>query len=109
MAADIVFVVNPMAANGKTRRRWRDHEAAFRSALGKSFDVKMTHWSGHATELTRAALAGGASTVVSVGGDGTLNEILNGFLAEVGRPWSRNSCLAVLSLGTGADFVKTLQ
>jgi diacylglycerol kinase (ATP) len=107
MGADIAFIVNPASANGRTRRRWRDQEPAFRAALGASFEVHMTDHPGHAAELTRAALAGGASTIVSVGGDGTLNEVVNGFLDEGGRPWSRNSCLAVLPLGTSSDFVKT--
>ena len=107
MAVDIVFIVNPASANGRTRRRWREQELSFRAALGDSFDVKTTERPGHAIELTRSALASGASTIVSVGGDGTLNEVLNGFLDETGRPWSRNSCIAVLSIGTGADFVKT--
>ena len=107
MAADIVFVVNPASANGRTRRRWRDLELSLRARLGNTFDVRKTERPGHARELARAALAVGASTIVSVGGDGTLNEVLNGFLDETGRPWSRNSCLGVLSVGTGADFVKT--
>ena len=106
MAADIVFVVNPASANGRTRRRWGDLERSFRTRLG-TFDVRTTERPGHARELTRTALAGGASTIVSVGGDGTLNEVVNGFLDETGRPWSRNSCLGVLSVGTGADFAKT--
>ncbi len=107
MVADIAFIVNPASANGRTRRRWREQEPAFRAVLGGAFEVHRTERPGHASELTRAALASGASTIVSVGGDGTLNEVVNGFLDEAGRPWSRNSCLAVLSLGTGADFVKT--
>lgn len=109
MAADIVFVVNPASANGRTRRRWRDLERSLRTRLGNAFDVRKTERPGHARELTRSALAGGASTIVSVGGDGTLNEVLNGFLDETGRPWSQDSCLGVMSVGTGADFVKTFR
>lgn len=109
MVADIVFIVNPASANGRTRRRWPELERTFRTSLGSPFDVRLTERPGHATELTRTALAGGATTIVSVGGDGTLNEVLNGFLDESGRPWSRNSCLSVLSVGTGADFVKTFR
>jgi YegS/Rv2252/BmrU family lipid kinase len=49
----------------------------------------------------------GATTIVSVGGDGTLNEITNGFLDGTGRPWNPEAALAVFPLGTGSDFVKT--
>jgi YegS/Rv2252/BmrU family lipid kinase len=70
-------------------------------------DVRRTNRPGHATELARAAVQTGTSTVVAVGGDGTLNEIANGFLDGTGRPWNREARLAVFSVGTGADFVKT--
>jgi diacylglycerol kinase (ATP) len=68
----------------------------------------MTDHAGHATHLTRAALSDGATTIVSVGGDGTLNEVVNGYLADRGTARNANACLAVFSAGTGADFVKTL-
>ncbi|OGS59970.1 MAG: hypothetical protein A3K59_11035 [Euryarchaeota archaeon RBG_19FT_COMBO_69_17] len=109
MAPDLVFVVNPASANGRTGRRWRSHERAFREALGRGFDVRMTARPGHATDLAREAVQGGATTVVAVGGDGTLNEVVNGFLDGTGRPWNPEARLAVFSTGTGADFVKTLR
>lgn len=107
MAADLVFIVNPASANGRTRRRWRDHEKAFHSLLGGTYEVRMTERPGHATELARTALLSGADIIVSVGGDGTLNEVINGFLDQHGRPWSRDARVAVFPVGTGTDFVKT--
>lgn len=107
MTAEIVFVVNPASSNGRTRRRWPDYERAFRKSLGSIFEVRMTERIGHATELARFALQQGASTIVSVGGDGTLNEVVNGFLDGTGRPWNRDACVGVFAVGTGADFVKT--
>jgi YegS/Rv2252/BmrU family lipid kinase len=55
---------------------------------------------GHLIELAREAVARGASLVVAVGGDGTLNEAVNG-VAGTGVE------LATLPLGTGMDFVRT--
>lgn len=66
----------------------------------------MTERRDHATELTRSAVQSGAGTIVAVGGDGTLNEVLNGFLDGTGRPWNPEAHLAIFPLGTGADFVK---
>src|SRR6266705_2169231 len=80
MTADIVFIVNPASANGRMRRRWKTYERAFRRDLGTAFAVRTTDHPGHAIDLTRTALGEGATTIVSVGGDGTLNEIVNGFL-----------------------------
>jgi len=108
MAADTVFIVNPLSGNGRTGRHWRAYESLFRRQLGRDFEVRRTERPWHAAELTKDAVANGATTVVSVGGDGTLNEVTNGLLDGTGRPWNADAQLAVLSLGTGSDFIKTL-
>ncbi|HLE54377.1 MAG TPA: diacylglycerol kinase family protein [Thermoplasmata archaeon] len=108
MDADTLFVVNPRSGNGRTRRRWRAHEAYFRTHLKRPFEVRWTERPGHATEIARTAVQSGIRTVVSVGGDGTLNEVVNGYLDGIGRPWEPESRIAVFSLGTGSDFIKTL-
>ena len=107
MVAETVFIVNPASANGRTRRRWPRDELIFRRILGERTDFRMTERPGHATELTKAAVQAGATTVVAVGGDGTLNEVANGFLDGTGRPWNPTARLALFPVGTGADFVKT--
>jgi YegS/Rv2252/BmrU family lipid kinase len=108
MAADIVFIVNPASANGRMRRRWKTYERAFRRELGTAFEVRTTDHSGHAIDLTRAALGEGTTTIVSVGGDGTLNEVVNGYLRHRENTRNTDARLAVFSGGTGADFVRTL-
>jgi len=108
MAADIVFIVNPASANGRMRRRWKTYERAFRRELGATFAVRTTDHPGHAIDITQAALGEGATTIVSVGGDGTLNEVVNGYLRHQGDTRNTDARLAVFSVGTGADFVKTL-
>ncbi len=107
MVADTVFVVNPVAGNGRTGRHWRAYEAYFRRHLKAPFEVRMTQRPWHAAELAKDAAIQGATTLVSVGGDGTLNEVTNGLLDGTGRPWNPDAALAVFPLGTGSDFVKT--
>ncbi len=107
MTADLVFIVNPASGNGRTGRHWRAYESFFRRHLGDSFEVRKTERPWHAAELTKEAVTNGATTVVSVGGDGTLNEVTNGYLDGTGRPWNPEAALAVFPLGTGSDFVKT--
>ncbi len=108
MDADTLFVVNPVSGNGRTRRRWREYERFFRTHLKHPFDVRTTQRPAHATEITREAVQSGTRTIVAVGGDGTLNEVVNGYLDGTGRPWDPESRLAVFSVGTGSDFIKTL-
>lgn len=108
MTSDLVFIVNPASGNGRTGRHWRRYEAFLRRNLDARFEVQRTQHAWHAADLARSAVQEGATTIVSVGGDGTLNEVVNGFLDGTGRPWCREARLAVFSLGTGSDFIKTL-
>ncbi|HYM39228.1 MAG TPA: diacylglycerol kinase family protein [Thermoplasmata archaeon] len=108
MVAETVFIVNPVSGNGRTAKHWRSYDRVFRQHLGRTYEVRMTQGPWHAAELAKEAVVNGATTVVSVGGDGTLNEVTNGFLDGTGRPWNPDARLAVLSVGTGSDFIKTL-
>ena len=62
---------------------------------------------GEATALSRAALRKGFEMVVSVGGDGTLNEVVSGFF-DGAAPVAPEAVLGVVALGTGCDFGRTL-
>jgi len=103
----ITVVVNPTAANGITAKRWPEI-AALMKKEGLSFDTLMTAAPEHATELTRQALQKGCDLVVSVGGDGTHNEVVNGFFTPDG-PVRPEAQLGFISMGTGSDLIKTLQ
>jgi diacylglycerol kinase (ATP) len=98
---ETVFLVNPASANGGTGKRWP--ELATRAArLGLVGDTRFSERPGHVIELAEQAVRGGAELVVSVGGDGTLNETVNGVLRAGG-----GADVATLPLGTGLDFVRT--
>ena len=93
-----VFLVNPASANGATAKRWPKLAARARE-LGLEGDELLSERPGHLTELARDA-AGDGRLLVVVGGDGTLNEVVNG-LAGTGAE------IAVLPNGTGQDFGRT--
>ena len=61
-----------------------------------------------ATEIAQKAVRESRPVVVAVGGDGTLNEVLNGFFRN-GAPIPTSSKLAMVPLGTGGDFRRTLR
>jgi YegS/Rv2252/BmrU family lipid kinase len=102
---DVMIICNPASRGGRTGRGWPEVAAGLRAA-GLDFDVAMTTCAGEATELARAAVTEGRSLVVAAGGDGTVNEVANGFLQAAG-PGSAASRLAVLPTGTGGDFRRT--
>ena len=61
----------------------------------------------HAEELTLQALQDGCDYLIAIGGDGTLNEVVNGFLHAGGRA-KFSTVLGVLPWGTGNDFVRSI-
>ncbi len=102
----IYVIWNPKSRGGKLASAWPEIEMALKQNVG-AFTAIPTEFSGHATELTRFALEKKATTVVAVGGDGTVNEVVNGFFE--GDEYIGSKCkLAVLPHGTGGDFKRTL-
>ena len=85
-----VFLVNPASGNGATGRRWP--ELAHRAAtLGLTGETLLSERPGHLIELAERAARDGAELVVAVGGDGTLNETVNGLVrAEAAPSWRRS-------------------
>lgn len=102
-ADDVVFLVNPAAGNGATGQRWAElsQQAA---AAGLRGDALLSEAPGHLGELAQRAVSDGARRLVVVGGDGTVNEAVNGVLAAGGAPVE----LAVVPRGTGDDFARSL-
>ena len=103
MADDVVFVVNPASANGSTRRHWPEiaRQAADAGLAGPAL---LSEGPGQIADLTRQACEEGARLVVAVGGDGTVNEAVNGLLAV--EP-ERRAELATIPRGTGKDFARS--
>ncbi|NOX37309.1 MAG: diacylglycerol kinase family lipid kinase [Calditrichaeota bacterium] len=101
------LIINPRAANGKTRRIWPVLKSILAQKWPGAFDAEFTEYPGHATRLTHTALTQGYACILSVGGDGTLNEVLNGFF-ENGTDRPLPGVLGVIEIGTGCDFARTI-
>jgi YegS/Rv2252/BmrU family lipid kinase len=100
------FIVNPSSANGSTERLWDRLQKILRKDFDK-IDFAFTAAPNHATVLTRQALHEGYEMIVAVGGDGTINEIVNGFF-ESGALINPHAVLGLVPRGTGCDFIKTI-
>ena len=102
-----MIIANPASANGRTGRNWDRIYPRMKENFRGSFDVEMTQHRGHATELSRYAIKSGYELVVALGGDGTVNEVLNGFFGETG-PINTDAAFGFLPLGTGNDLCRNL-
>jgi YegS/Rv2252/BmrU family lipid kinase len=98
--SETVFLVNPAAESGAVGRGWPEL-ARRAAALGLRGDALLSDGPGQLGDLARAAVEHGASRIVAVGGDGTVNEVAQG-LAE-----SPQAELGIIPRGTGWDFART--
>jgi len=101
------FVINPRAANGRCLRRWRRFARRLDDRAPWPYTVFLTAGPRDAEDLARRALREGADLVVAVGGDGTLNEVANGFFEGL-QPINARAAMALLPWGTGQDFARSL-
>ncbi len=100
------IIVNPQSNKGRTGQRWNEIKSGLKSAL-KEFKYEFTEKPFHAAELSRAAIKDGTELIVGVGGDGTMNEIANGFF-ENQRSINPETILGIVPSGTGSDFSRSL-
>lgn len=107
MPKKIYFIVNPHSAGGQTGRVWPEIKAGAEKLFGP-IGFSLTERTWHAVELTRAAIRAGAELIVSLGGDGTNNEVVNGFF-EHGRLLNPAVEMGVVCSGTGSDFIRTAE
>jgi diacylglycerol kinase (ATP) len=101
-----VVIVNPKSQGGKLASRWPEIAETLTRAF--PYDDVMTQGPGDATRLAREALKAGAERIVAIGGDGTINETVNGFF-ENGKPIAPTASLAIVPFGTGGDLRRTLE
>ncbi len=102
-------IVNPFSARGKTRARWSDIREVIKHYFHE-YKYIFTEKPTHATEIARQLLKEGFDLIIGVGGDGTLNEITNGFFKSDSREAINNDAsLAIIPSGTGSDFVRFMK
>ncbi|MCB1306851.1 MAG: diacylglycerol kinase family lipid kinase [Leptospiraceae bacterium] len=103
--AQIHFIINPRSSGGNTGRNWQEMESAIRRGIGE-FTYEFTEERGSAIAQTARAIKNKADTIVVVGGDGTVSEVVNGFF-EPGLP-AKKPNIVILNQGTGGDFCRTI-
>jgi len=103
----VAVIVNPAARKGGALARWPAIQAELAKRLGP-VEPMFTEAPGHATHLARNALARGVRRFVAVGGDGTVNETLNGLLDPAGRLIEPDAVLCPIPAGTANELCRAL-
>ena len=106
MAQRVRVILNPTAGGGRASRRRHALEKALRR-LGLRYDIVQTERAGHAATLATQARHDRVDVLAVVGGDGTLNEVVQAYLDPHGVPIAGPD-VALIPSGTGGDFRKTL-
>ncbi len=100
-----LVILNPVSGNGAAEKQWPRIEDALRQG-GLAFELARTTAPREATTLAEKAKRDGYETLIAVGGDGIVHEIVNGMMrASNGEP---SGTLAVIPVGNGNDFAKML-
>ena len=102
MSISVAFIVNPKAGNGLGVKDWPIISQKL-TEQGFKFKQFITESKYHAIELAKSAVAEGFRTIISVGGDGTLHEIVNGILLQNVVP-ATDVTIGVIPVGSGNDW-----
>jgi diacylglycerol kinase (ATP) len=101
-----LLIVNPQSAGGKTGALFEKMRGPIERHLGQ-VDVTLTEGPRHAVDIARDAAKAGRGTVVAVGGDGSIHEVVCG-LMEARDAGHKPSRLGIIGAGTGGDYRRTL-
>ena len=103
-----LMIVNPSSASATTGTTWKESEKILLDG-GLEVDVASTEYAGHAIKLAQDGAAKGYRKFISVGGDGTIHEVMSGLVRYADQAGADlgDFTLGVLPYGTGNDWIKT--
>lgn len=105
MGKKIMAVINPVSSGGKTAKRWPKINKYFKDEFA-NFTEKFTTKPGDAVKIAKEAVEKDYDYLLAVGGDGTVNEIVNGML--LAKTKNLKAKLIIYAQGTGSDLSRTL-
>lgn len=106
MSRSYFFIVNPNANSGRNADIWLKKIFPLVKKKIIHFDWAYTQGKGDGRALAKTACIKGFDVIVTVGGDGTINEVVNGLLEA--PPSLKEPYFACLNAGTGSDFIRTI-
>ncbi|KAJ3099102.1 hypothetical protein HDU97_003481 [Phlyctochytrium planicorne] len=106
-AVKAAFIINPKAANSKAMRIWDQIRDLVPDLFPDGGTLFQTEYSGHAHILARDAVLTGYKLLVAIGGDGTISQVVGGYLTANGL--DQGASVAIIPSGTGGDFIRTFE
>lgn len=104
---DVHVIINPASAGGKTGARQPEILSALEEKLGKEYSLCVTSEPLEASFSARKAVTDGSELIIAIGGDGTIQETVNGFFSN-GNLINPSCQLGILDSGTGHGFAQSL-
>jgi diacylglycerol kinase (ATP) len=103
--AKTLIILNPISGHGAGTRLWPSIQTALRAG-GIDYDLQQTSRPRQAVTVAEQAKESGYETLIAIGGDGTVNEVVNGLMhASKEKPCGT---LGIIPIGSGNDFSRTL-
>ncbi|KJE95510.1 hypothetical protein CAOG_05959 [Capsaspora owczarzaki ATCC 30864] len=103
----VAFIVNPKARNGRAKKVWlKKIKPRVEELFPGRWAEFLTTASGEASVMAKEAMQAGFNVIVTVGGDGTFNEVVDAYMKYGGL--ARHVVLGILPMGSGDDLVKSL-
>ncbi len=101
------IIVNPFSGGGRTARMWAERRDEVRTRLGLLQELT-TKSANDATRLATEVAHSDIDLLIVAGGDGTINEVVNGLFNEDNSAINPNLKLGILSTGRGCDFIRSV-
>lgn len=99
------FIVNPNAGNRAGAKNWLKIQSLLKKA-GIIYKFVISKYPQHSIVLATQAVLNGHRYLAAVGGDGTINEVINGIFEQKEVP-TEEIIFGVIPIGTGNDWIKT--
>ncbi|NND34851.1 MAG: diacylglycerol kinase family lipid kinase [Saprospiraceae bacterium] len=106
---DVISVIyNPASGKGNHKARLNELITELNARWSQNYRIILTKAPGDGIRVSRDATLQGSKLIIAAGGDGTINEVVNGILAAR-VSGSTSPELGIVNTGSGADFVRTLK
>lgn len=98
-------IINPTSGNGSSKKKWPKIKQLLKT-YDFDFQYAFTERANHSSIIVKNAIKNGYTNIISVGGDGTLHNIVNGIMQQTNVPTTTIN-VGVIPVGTGNDWIKT--